>query len=341
MIALVSTSAMAQGSIVVNGDFAEWKGNTPNGWEVEVGARNGADQPLSDVRKIAGPALMLRGNASTMAWNSVSQEVNLDPGATYQLEFDARCKDVRREGTQHDNCYVGLMSFDRLEKLAGHAIEDVSTSTGDWKHFSVDYTVPTNAQKTSVMIFLSKSGILGVKGVKITSGAIGAAREKDNLLSNASFKDWKGDLPESWLVEIGAKNGADQPLSKLAKIEDGVSLSGNARTLAWRSLSQDVEVRPRKTYALEFEAMVEGIRRESRQYDNCYVGVMSFDARGQRVDMAMEDLSQLRRWTKKKVTFTAPPTAKKTSVLIFLSKSGSLKIKNMQLGEAVPGRPFR
>ena len=74
-------------SLIVNGDFAQWNGNAPVGWTVEPGILNGAQVPLSRVDKIEGPAIELSGDSKTMAWNIVSQRIDLKSGEMYRLTF--------------------------------------------------------------------------------------------------------------------------------------------------------------------------------------------------------------------------------------------------------------
>jgi hypothetical protein len=118
-------------------------------------------------------------------------------------------------------------------------------------------------------------------------------------------------------------------------------LRGKSTTMAWRSLSQEIDVQKGKTYTLEFEALAENVRRQGRQYDNCYVGVMSFDRSGKKADASIKDLSRLPRWARQSVNFRVPPNAAKTQLIIFLSKSGSLMVKDVTVKEANPRRPFR
>lgn len=334
----------ADHSIVSNGDFAKWEGDLPDGWTVEVGATNGADSPESEVRQIAGPALMLRGDSTTMAWRTVTQTLNVEPGRDYRLEFDARSKDVRREGRQFDNCHVALMSTDAGGKIVGRAVQDVSQGTEDWKHFVVDYTVPGEAAKTVVYAFLSKSGLIGIKQITVTprhQANSGEQQESTNLIRNGRFDDWNRGVPASWTVEIGAKNGSEVPLSQIEPLaEAGVGLSGNARTMAWRSLSQDVKLTPGKSYTLSFEASAERVQRQGRQFDNCYVGLMHFDDGGNRLDMDIQDLSRIKQWKPQTIRFDVPAGTAKSTILIFLSKSGTLKIKDVSLVEATREKPF-
>ncbi len=101
---LSSDTACGADSLITNGDFLKWTNGLPDGWKVEVGAMNGGDSPTSEVKPIKGPSLMLRGDASTLAWHSVSQEFAARSGESYSLEFESRVKGVKREGRQHNNC---------------------------------------------------------------------------------------------------------------------------------------------------------------------------------------------------------------------------------------------
>ena len=237
------------------------------------------------------------------------------------------------------------MSTDEAGKVVGRAVQDVSEGTENWKHFAADYTVPRGAEKTVVYVFLSKTGLIGVKGIKVTSLKDGQQSEKydlTNYVKNGQLNVWKGGVPASWTTEVAAKNGNDRPESEVKPLaQAGVVLSGNARTMAWKSLDQDVALTPNKTYSLSFQASTEGVKREGRQYDNCYVGVMHFDGDGTRLDMAIKDLSRVGPWRQQTIRFTTPAKTAKSKMLVFLSKSGSLKIKDVLLKEATPEKPFR
>lgn len=331
--------ALGAESIVTNGDFQKWTDGVPDGWKIEIGATNGAEQPKSEVKPIKGPALMLRGDAATMAWNSVGQTIAVEPGASYALEFESRTRDIRREGNQYNNCYVGVISVDDAGKPIQPKVEDVSADSADWKKHRMVFTVPQDAKSTKVMIFLSKSGILGVKNVAVTAAD---PSEASGLLVNGDFSSWKDGRPDGWTIGIGARNGADLPTSEIVKLGDpGLSLRGNASTMAWHSVGQEVPVRKGRAYTLELEALSENVQRQGRQYDNCYVAVLVHGAAGTKPDVNMEDLSRVPRWRKFRIDFTVPPNATKTEVLIFLSKSGALSIKNLSVKEATPRRPFR
>ena len=349
---LLATVGFGAEPLITNGNFEKWTDGVPDGWEVEIGAMNGAEQPKSEVKPIKGPALMLRGDASTMAWHAVSQQVPAHPGGSYSLQFESRTRDVKREGRQYDNCYIAIMSFDKAGKPVARQADDVTADNTDWTKHRLVFTVPQNAESTKVMIFLSKSGLLGVKNVTLAEveappaadvkPAPAAEGEPANLLTNGVFRDWTEGRPDGWKVDIGARNGGDQPKSELIQLDDsGLALRGDASTMAWHSLSQEPPLRKGRTYTLEFEARSENVQRQGRQYDNCYVGVMCFDARGERLDTSIQDLSRVPRWKKHRVHFRVPRNAESTQVLVFLSKSGTLSVRNVRVEEATPERPFR
>ena len=100
---LSGASALGAESLITNGNFLKWTDGVPDGWEIEIGAKDGAESPKSEVKPIKGPALMLRGDASTMAWHAVSQKLTVNPGGSYRLEFESRTRDIRREGRQENN----------------------------------------------------------------------------------------------------------------------------------------------------------------------------------------------------------------------------------------------
>lgn len=350
---LLSAACAAKApSLVANGDFKNWTDGLPDGWEVTIGARNGGDEPKSKVALIKGPALMLRGDANTMAWHSVSQVFPVRTGENYYLNFETRTKDIKREAGQFNNCYVGVLSFDGAEKVVARKFDDVSANTTGWTKHRIEFRVPQDAASTKVVIFLSKSGVLAVKNISVTAAAetSGSPTESatpikadpEALVTNGNFKDWSGGRPDGWTIGIGARNGGNEPKSEIEPLSDaGIALRGNASTMAWHSIGQELDLEKGKTYTLAFEAQAEDVRRQGRQFNNCYVGVMIFDAAGRKVDTSLEDISRVGRWKKHRIDFRVPGNAEKTELLIFLSKSGTLMVKNVSVKEATPDRSFR
>jgi hypothetical protein len=152
--------------LIRNGDFQKWAGDVPDGWKAEIGASNGAETPKSEVKQIPGPSLMLRGAANTMAWQTVTQHFGAKPGGSYQLEFESRTRDIRREGGQFDNCYVGVFCLGADGKPVARQLADVSADS-QWTKHQLVVSVPAHAKVTKVNIFLSKSGILAVKNLSV------------------------------------------------------------------------------------------------------------------------------------------------------------------------------
>ena len=244
------------------------------------------------------------------------------------------------------------MSFDGAGNPVDAKIDDVAADTAHWTKHQVVFTVPQGAESTKVMVFLSKSGILGVKNVAVNAmGATAPSTVKPTtetpagtagLLANGDFSTWTDGQPDGWKVEFGAGQEGKEPKSEIIQLSDpGLALRGDAGTSAWHSVSQEVSVRKGGTYTLEFQALSENVQRQGSQYDNCYVGVLCLDAAGKKVDMVVEDLRRVPRWRKLRLDFRVPRNAEKTEVLIFLSKTGTLSVKNLSIKEAAPGASFR
>ena len=95
-------------------------------------------------------------------------------------------------------------------------------------------------------------------------------------VENGSFAQWNKNLPVGWTVEIGATNGADEPRSIIKKGPGpSLELSGDARTFAWHSVSQTIDVIPGQSLKLSYEGKAIGIKREGRQFVNCYVALFA------------------------------------------------------------------
>ncbi len=261
-----------------------------------------------------------------------------------------------QEGRQHDNCYIGLASFTASKQAAGRKTKDVSNDTGQWARHQIEYEVPPGTASTQVVIFLSKSGMLGVRNLTLAlepttrntppHEETNERMESASLVVNGDFHEWSGgwsgERPDGWTREIGAQNGGMEPTSLIERAgSDGVSLRGDQSTLLWYSLNQELDLQQGKTYTLSFEARTAGIRREGNQFDNCYVGIISLDAQGERLDLSVKDLSRTTRWQQQELSFRVPPNADKTKLLIFLSKTGSLTVRSVDVKEATPERPFR
>ena len=75
----------ARKSLVANGTFAQWKDGLPVGWDVSVGATDGARSPESHIDQGDGMSLKLSGDANTRAWRFLAQTMDANPGDTSSL----------------------------------------------------------------------------------------------------------------------------------------------------------------------------------------------------------------------------------------------------------------
>jgi hypothetical protein len=155
---------VADDALLQNGDFATWQGDTPTGWTVDIGARNGQGG-TSILRKLDEGGILLEGDAGTAAWKSVTQSFAVEPGSAYRLTFEARAHNVRRQGRQYDNCYVGILVKDAAGKRVGLAVHNVEDA--EWTTGSVIVSAGAGAKTADATIFLSKTGTLEVRNVTV------------------------------------------------------------------------------------------------------------------------------------------------------------------------------
>ena len=214
--------------LLVNGDFADWTDGTPSGWQVGIGAQQGADAPGSQISQGDGPTLQLTGDAQTRVWRVVQQQVALQPGACYRLQFAARAVNVRSEGNQFDNCYVGIFANDAQGKRRMQSI--VTVSREKWLPSTLSVRIPQGVTQANVMIFLSKSGSLEVRDVRLAKlepeqSFDVLVEEMDRNYSHFASKkvDWPGLVDRYRARGEKAKNADEfaQVVSKmLAELED-------------------------------------------------------------------------------------------------------------------------
>jgi hypothetical protein len=148
-------------SLLVHGDFDEWKDGTPVGWKVSIGAQ-GAGEKESVLEKGKDGGLALSGDAATGKWRAVSQRFRAAPGKRYEVTFEARVEGVKREGKQSDNVWVGLgfpgskSSLPRVSSIA----------SVEWKEERVFAVAPAGTTEAEVTIFLSKTGRIEVRKIR-------------------------------------------------------------------------------------------------------------------------------------------------------------------------------
>lgn len=160
-----------------------------------------------------------------------------------------------------------------------------------------------------------------------------------DLIANGDFQQWEQGLPVGWQAEVGATNGSG-PESEISPLEPaGVVLSGNAQTARWRSLSQVLSLQPGKAYRLSFEARALDVQQEGQQFNNCYVGLFLQGAAPRpAITTATVDSAE---WSPASLTIKAPADLKSARAMIFLSKSGRLEVKHVQLIELDANSSFQ
>jgi hypothetical protein len=137
-----------------DGDVREWKDGRPVHWDIGVGATTG-EGPSSRVERGEEGGVRLAGDAATRTWSLVSQRLDTTTGTSYRLSFEVRVADVRREGGQSDNAYVGVRSSGE----AGRPVVRIETPWRTaWTPAEVLFKGTSGGDEA--VAFLSKSGSL-------------------------------------------------------------------------------------------------------------------------------------------------------------------------------------
>ena len=165
---------------------------------------------------------------------------------------------------------------------------------------------------------------------------------KDPLIANGSFETWKdSSTPAEWAIEIGATNGADKPLSFIGKGEpSGLVLRGDDATRAWHAVQQSFPLFSGSYYRLTFEARATDLKREPWQFDNCYVGVTMMDGDGTMLSRRVCQVGS-ETWHDESAVFRAPEAAVTGQAVVFLSKSGTLAVRNCQVEQLEASKSFQ
>lgn len=164
----------------------------------------------------------------------------------------------------------------------------------------------------------------------------------ESTFRNGDFSRWDGDVPADWTVAVGANNGADAPMSIIKKAADGgLQLAGTRRTMAWRYVSQAVALEPGKYLRVKLQTKATGLRREGRQFDNCYAALILKDASGS--EQSRQMIYPQDELTEQAIYVRAPATAEgwKAELMFFLSKTGQFEIKSISTDELKPEDSFR
>ena len=178
---------------IVNGSFADWKDDLPVGWSVEIGATLGGDSPKSKLTKGPGPSLELSGDVDTIAWQVVSQTIEVQPGQALRLTYEAKAMGVKREGRQFDNCYVALFPVTTDGSKSPPLVWPIDS--GEYESRTRYLQVAQNVSRFNLLIFLSKTGTLNIKNISLAENDLSPEDSFDLLVkdmaANYSFFDHK------------------------------------------------------------------------------------------------------------------------------------------------------
>jgi hypothetical protein len=153
------------------------------------------------------------------------------------------------------------------------------------------------------------------------------------LIKNGTFADWKDELPVGWTVEIGATIGADSPKSQIKQGPGpSLELSGDAKTRAWHSVGQTIDVMPGQSLLLSYEGKAVGVKREGRQFDSCYVALFPKTTDGSKSPPLVWPVDS-KEYKSETCYLQVAKNVSQYQLLIFLSKTGKLNIKNIKLEE--------
>lgn len=178
---------------------------------------------------------------------------------------------------------------------------------------------------------------------------LGGGAPDDPLLANGDFEARaRGDAIAGWTLELGAQNGATKPESKVEldkKEKHGgkasLRFSGDRNTRGWLIAKQEIPVRPGGDYTLEGWTKTAGVAPNGFGLDNCYIGLVFFDAAGSFLTRDFQFPAKPDSgWTKQRSRLTAGPNAHTGYVYVFLSMLGELWVDDLTLaiegGEPLP-----
>jgi hypothetical protein len=166
-------------------------------------------------------------------------------------------------------------------------------------------------------------------------------------LQNGDFetKSTKKDDIAGYTIELGAQNGAQQPADEITldpKVKHGgkhaLHFAGTDTTRGWRSVTQQLVVRPGATYKLTGFIKAENIKpgfvkgTQIAHFQNCHVGVFLSDGNGELVgqDLVRPEMPTS-DWKKFDLNVKAPDSTRKAQVTMFLSMPGDFWVDDLVL----------
>jgi hypothetical protein len=353
MLTALFTCVALLGSLVTNGGFESKfaKDAPPPGWAFEIGATNGANEPVSRVEfdtqeAHSGKAsLHLYGDDTTRAWRLVKQELPVRPGGTYEFRAFMKTAKVHGEkiaGTdipQFTNCHAALSFYDDSGTDVGHEVVRPLVPTSSWKELEIKLVAPESTRRAEILFFLSMSGDVWIDDVDVTITG-GKELPPPEVLLDEGFER-NVSLPDGWTESVGATNGGGTTRSKIEiDAQNGapnsphsLHFSGDAQTIRWFDASRTFDVAPGD--ALRLSAFVKGekIRKEGVQFPNFHLRLVFQDADKQTVGPAFyaQGGDGTFDWKQVETHGVAPAGAVKVMVGVFLSMSGDAWVDRIEV----------
>ncbi|MEW6741695.1 MAG: hypothetical protein AB1486_02955 [Planctomycetota bacterium] len=338
---------------IENGDFEKRPGRDGSipGWELSIGAMNGATAPVSVVEidpkvKHGGrSSLKFSGDNTTRAWQIARQEVTLRPGGKYRLTGWARTQDVRQEKvrgtniTQFANCYLMLILFDGSGEVAGRQLAVPQKSGADWEKLQVELEAPKTARRAVITIFLSMSGTLWIDDLELAIERGEELPAPEVLVSEGFEKTSR--IPAGWEEELGARNGDGATRNRIeidpkAGSPDSprsLKFSGEESTIQWFGLQRTFAAQPGDAFRFRCKVGAENVRRERVQFANLHIRLVFFDAQGEVVGPARYGNPGTGSfdWKDVEAAGVAPEGTTKAHAGIFLSMSGEAWFDELEI----------
>ena len=148
-----------------NGDFVAWGPNgLPQDWQRGVGSTRG-EGAASRIDRRKGGGVTLSGNAGTATWYMLTQRVAVKRKAVYRLHVTAGTERLKFGAGQRPNCYVGLFFYDASGRRLRMDVRTIRSP--EVRSESLVAAAPSNASSADLVLFLSMSGALVVRGVRL------------------------------------------------------------------------------------------------------------------------------------------------------------------------------
>ena len=171
------------------------------------------------------------------------------------------------------------------------------------------------------------------------AGVRGIARAGDDpalptRIEPGEFDRFAGEDHDGWRVTRGAGKPLGRGKRPAALSGGGVAFEGDASTTRWTAVSKWVAVRPGASYSLTFEQRAVGLKLEPGQPGDAYTGVKLVGATPVDAPVFRVAGPSGEAFAAGEIVFRAPGA--EASVMAFLSMTGRLEVRHVELRELSP-----